>query len=154
MSSSQRPTGRRPAASKIAQGAHSTWGSRPRGTCLPGLEVGSQQPVGGQAPLPPGGCPQGGCTSSAPSQGGGCSLPYGRTHCSCTTDGGSLHHLPVASPPPPTRPARPPDFMATATQGRSCTFAIQAGLSLVRGACKGAASTVSCSVSEGFGRGG
>ncbi len=133
-------------------GSHSTWGLRPRRTHLLGLEVGSQQLVGGQAPSLPGGCPQGGCTLSAPSQRGGCLSPYGQMRCSCMTDGGSPHYLPVASPPPPPHPACPPDFAATAAQGLSCTFAIRAGLLLTRGAHRGAASTGSCSASEGFGQ--
>ncbi len=53
----RRPTGYRPAASKIARGAHPSRGSRPRGTRLPGLEVGGQQTVGAQAPPPPDGGP-------------------------------------------------------------------------------------------------
>jgi hypothetical protein len=55
-------------------------------------------------------------------------VAFGRTRCSCTTDGGSPNHLPVALPPPPPRPACLPDFMATATQSRSRTFLIRAGL--------------------------
>ncbi len=39
MSTLQRPTGHQPAASKIARGGHSSWGSRPRGTRLPGFEA-------------------------------------------------------------------------------------------------------------------
>jgi hypothetical protein len=87
-----------------------------------------------------------------PSRRGGCSSPHGRMRCSCTTDGGSPHHLPAASSPPPPRPACPPDFAATAMRGRSRTFAIQAGLLLVQGARGGAATTGSCSASDGFGR--
>ncbi len=67
-------------------------------------------------------------------------------------DGGRPNHLPMALPLPPPHPACPPDFAATATRGCSHTFAIQAGLLLVCGAHRGAASTGSCSASKGFGQ--
>ncbi len=151
----QRPmAGRWAAASRIARGAHSTtWGLHPRGTRLPGLEVGSRRHVGERAPLPlDSGLPM-------PSQRASCLqktedslLPYGQMHCSCTTDGGSPNHLPMALLPPPPCLACPPDFMATAMQDCSCMFAIRAGLLLVHGAHGGAALTGSYSASKGFGR--
>ncbi len=49
-------------------------------------------------------------------------------------------------------PACLPDFAATAMQGRSHMFEIQAGLLLARCTCRGADSTGSCSVSKGFGQ--
>ena len=79
-------------------------------------------------------------------------MPYGQTRCSCTTDGSSLNHLPLALPPPPIRPARPPDFAATAMQGHSCLFAIQAGPLLTCRACGEAVLTGSYSMSKSFGR--
>jgi hypothetical protein len=164
MSTSQRPTGRQPAASKIARGGPFYMGLAPMRNMPTRIGSGQLMTCGKTSTI---------ASRRRPANAISTRKPLVNDRRPPVVNGFLTRRLLVALWPnalllhdrwrqpklsscgftaAASTSGRPPDFAATATRGCSCTFAIRAGLLLARGARRGAALTGSCSVSEGFGR--